>query len=70
MAGLPLVTLAITAAVTAANVRQLRNWHARTGNGDPTSPLLTPEPAFHGFVLLQETPTQQSEAISDWAQVA
>ncbi|WP_028652654.1 hypothetical protein [Nocardioides halotolerans] len=50
--GLPLVTLAITAAATATNLRQLRNWHDRTGNGDPCNPLLAPEPEFHGFVLL------------------
>jgi hypothetical protein len=50
--GLPLVTLAISAAVTASNLRQLRNWHDRTNNGDPTNPLLAPEPAFRGFVML------------------
>jgi hypothetical protein len=51
--GLPLVTLAITAAATATNLRQLCNWHDRTGNGDPTNPLLAPEPRFHGFALLE-----------------
>ena len=51
--GLPLATLAITAAAAAANVRQLRNWHQRTGNGDAMNPLLLPQPEFHGFVLLQ-----------------
>ncbi|WP_028652722.1 hypothetical protein [Nocardioides halotolerans] len=50
--GLPLVTLSITAAATATNLRQLRNWHDRTGNGDLANPLLAPEPEFHGFVLL------------------
>lgn len=50
--GLPLVTLSIAAAVTASNLRQLRNWHARTDNGDPANPLLAPEPVFRGFVML------------------
>ena len=26
-------------AVTAHNMRQVRNWHERTGNGDPSHPL-------------------------------
>lgn len=51
--GLPLVSLAVAAAVTASNVRQLRNWHHRTGNGDPDHPLLQPEPTFRGFALIQ-----------------
>lgn len=55
--GLPLVTLAVSAAVSAANVRQLRNWHDRTGSGDPTNPLLAAAPAFHGFALLEQ-PTE------------
>ncbi|QBI20143.1 hypothetical protein ER308_11600 [Egibacter rhizosphaerae] len=42
--------LAITAA--ACNVRQLRNWHADTGLGDPEHPLLAPDEANHGFVEL------------------
>jgi len=50
--GLPLVTLAIAAAVTASNVRQLRNWHQRTGNGNGGDPLLQPEPAYRGFALI------------------
>lgn len=50
--GLPLVTLALSAAAAACNVRQLRNWHERTGNGDLDHPLLQPEPEFGGFVLI------------------
>jgi hypothetical protein len=50
--GLPLVTLSVAAAVTASNVRQLRNWHQRTGNGTPGHPLLQPEPTFRGFALV------------------
>jgi hypothetical protein len=50
--GLPLVSLAVAASVTAANTRQLRAWHERTGNGDPTNPLLAEEPTFHGYLLL------------------
>jgi hypothetical protein len=56
--GLPLVTLALTAAAAAANVRQLRNWHERTGNGDPANPLLAPEAIFGGFTLLPPGPTE------------
>jgi hypothetical protein len=61
---LPLVTPVVAAAATAASLRQLRNWHQRTGNGDPTNPLLTTEPGFHGFVLLtaqDENPPQAVE---------
>ena len=51
---MPLVTLAITAAATATNLRQLRNWHQRTSNGDPDNPLLATEPAFQGFAYLTD----------------
>jgi hypothetical protein len=54
--GLPLVSLAVVAAVCATNIRQLRNWHQRTGNGHPNDPLLAPEPEFHGFLLLPAPP--------------
>lgn len=50
--GLPMVTLAITAAVVSYNVRELNNWHQRTGNGDPTHPLLGSTPWVDGFVML------------------
>jgi hypothetical protein len=60
-----LVTLAITAAVTAANLRQLRNWHDGTGNGDPANPLLADAPAFHGFILLEEEPSTPAAAPSE-----
>ena len=40
LVGLPMVTLAISAAVVSYNIRELNNWHERTGNGDPTHPLL------------------------------
>jgi hypothetical protein len=55
--GLPLVTLAIAASAAASNVRQLRNWHERTSNGDPLHPLLAPEPVFRGFTLIQDHPS-------------
>lgn len=38
--GLPLVTLTMTAAVVAYNLRELENWYERAGEGDPTNPLL------------------------------
>ncbi|MGZ4561358.1 MAG: hypothetical protein ACXVXJ_10410 [Mycobacteriaceae bacterium] len=57
-----MTTLAITAAAAAANVRQLRNWHQRTGNGDAMNPLLLPQPEFHGFVLLQGS-NQEADAL-------
>jgi hypothetical protein len=59
--GLPLVTLAVAAAVCDTNVRQLRNWHQRTGHGHPADPLLVAEPAFHGYVLLPG-PAQPADA--------
>ncbi len=40
--GLGRVTLLVGIALVAHNMRQLRNWHERTGNGDPTHPLLQP----------------------------
>jgi hypothetical protein len=61
--GLPLVTLAVAAAVAACNVRQLRNWHERTGNGNPTNLLLAAEPAFHGYLLLTvDDPDESAES--------
>jgi hypothetical protein len=39
-------------AASASNVRQLRNWHQRTGNGDRAHPLLQEEPGYHGYALL------------------
>jgi hypothetical protein len=38
-------------AVTASNVRQLRNWHQRNRNGDRAHPLQE-EPRYHGDALL------------------
>jgi hypothetical protein len=61
--GLPLVTLAVAAAVAACNVRQLRNWHERTGNGDPTNALLVAEPTFHGYLLLAGTEPAENVAL-------
>jgi hypothetical protein len=58
--GLPLVTLAIAAATTASNLRQLRNWHHRTSNGNPTNPLLAAEPVYRGFLLITN-PTATSD---------
>ncbi|MDP5185511.1 hypothetical protein QOZ88_23000 [Blastococcus sp. BMG 814] len=60
--GLPLVTLAMAFAVTASNVRQLRNWHQRTGAGDPAHPLLQAEPEFHGYALLT---AEQAAGVDD-----
>lgn len=41
--GLARVTLFVGIAVTAHNMRQLRNWHERTNRGDPDHPLLAPD---------------------------
>lgn len=40
--GLPLVSLAVAAAVTASNVRQLRNWALRVGDDGASNPLFSP----------------------------
>ena len=37
------ITLLLGVTATAHNARQLSNWHVRTGNGDPTHPLLAPD---------------------------
>jgi hypothetical protein len=60
--GLPLVTLAMAFGVTVSNVRQLRNWHERTGNGDTGHPLLQAEPEFHGYTLLT---AHEADAVDD-----
>jgi hypothetical protein len=38
--GVPLVTLAMSAAVIAYNMRELESWYTRASEGDPTNPLL------------------------------
>ena len=63
--GLPLVTLAVAASVTACNVRQLRNWHDRTGNGNTTHPLLAPEPVR--LLVLPITPPAGAQALPEAA---
>lgn len=51
--GLPLVTLTMTAAVVAYNLRELESWCERAGEGDPTNPLLT---IYAAHPLHQRTP--------------
>jgi hypothetical protein len=53
--GLPLVTIVVTAAAAVTNMRLLRTWHAQTGLGDETHPLLQPDQPFHGFAQLSES---------------
>jgi hypothetical protein len=59
-----MVTLAISAAVVSYNIRELNNWHERTGNGDPTHPLLSSTTWVHGFAMLTQ---EQADAIDTQA---
>ena len=60
--GLALVNIATAFAAVSYNLRILRNWQERTGLGDPTHPLLQPEPENYGFVCLTK---EQAEHIAD-----
>jgi hypothetical protein len=42
------------AAVVSYNMRMLRNWHERTGFGDPNDPLLSPDDHVYGYSLVTE----------------
>lgn len=50
--GLATSTLVMAAAAAVTNMRLLRTWHAETGLGDDTHPLLQPDEPFHGFSQL------------------
>lgn len=63
LVGLSMVTLAITAAVVPYNVRELNNWHRRTGNGEPSHPLLGRTKWVNGFAVI----TQEDAAALDSA---
>lgn len=41
-------------AVASYNMRMLRNWHERTGQGDPDNPLLRPDDIVYGYAALSE----------------
>ena len=58
--GLPWVTIVLTLAAAATNVRLLRRWHESSGIGDPTHPLLRPDQPFYGFTQLT---AHQAQAI-------
>ncbi|MGV1004804.1 MAG: hypothetical protein ACOYEV_08555 [Candidatus Nanopelagicales bacterium] len=58
--GLPWVTIVLTLAAAATNVRLLRRWHESSGTGDPTHPLLRPDQPFYGFTQLT---AHQAQAI-------
>ncbi len=49
--GLPLVTIVLAVAAAVTNTHQLRKWHHDTQRGDPTHPLLKPDPIHLGTVL-------------------
>jgi hypothetical protein len=50
--GMPLVTLAVTAAVVAYNLRELENWYARCRAADHSNDLVA---AYAGHPLHQQT---------------
>jgi hypothetical protein len=73
--GRALVTLGLTAAVVAYNLRELENWHARASKHCPDNPLLAtyeqhplhrPTQWVHGFTML--TQAQRAQWEHDWRQ--
>ena len=73
--GRALVTLGLTAAVVAYNLRELENWHARATQHCPDNPLLAeyaehplhqPTQWVHGFSML--TQAQRAQWEQDWRQ--
>ncbi|MCW2701382.1 MAG: hypothetical protein JWQ45_2917 [Blastococcus sp.] len=71
--GRALVTLGLTAAVVAYNLRELENWHARASKHCPDNPLLRvyeqhplhqPTKSGHGFTML--TQSQRAQWEHDW----
>ena len=60
-AGLAAFILAAGTAIAACNLRQLRVWHERTGNGNPDHPLLTIDPPRLGHA---EHTAESAEAIA------
>lgn len=52
--GIVWANLAVAMSAASYNMRMLRNWHERTGLGDPDHPLLQPDDVHHGFVYLTE----------------
>ena len=73
--GRALVTLGLTAAVVAYNLRELENWHARASKHCPDNPLLRtyeqhplhqPTNWVHGFTMF--TAEQRAQWERDWRQ--
>jgi hypothetical protein len=71
--GQALITLGLTAAVVAYNVREMENWHARASKHCPDNPLLAryaahplhqPTEWVYGFKMLSRDERQQWE--QDW----
>ncbi len=60
--GLVWVNLIVTLSAASYNTRMLRNWHERTGLGDPNHPLLTVDEEMFGFVFLSAA---ERDAIDD-----
>jgi len=50
--GLVWANLVISLCAASHNERMLRNWHERSGRGDPAHPLLQPDAENHGFLFL------------------
>lgn len=50
--GIGKATLLSLGAIVVYNLRMLRNWHERTGLGDPDNPLLTPDEKPYAVVAL------------------
>lgn len=60
--GLPMVTLAMTAAMVSYNIRELNNWHQRTGLGDSEHPLLATTEWVNGFTMLTRQQADEIDA--------
>ncbi len=59
--GLPMSHIVIATAAAVTNMRLLRAWHTETDLGDPTHPLLRPDPPRYGHIDL----TAQQAALID-----
>jgi len=60
--GLAMATIVAALKVSLYNEEQLRAWHARTGLGPDTHPLLTPDPHYWGFKDLTKAEAEAMDA--------
>ncbi|MEI8082759.1 MAG: hypothetical protein WCI74_13045, partial [Actinomycetes bacterium] len=66
--GLPMVSLVLACAAALTNMRVLRSWHAETGLGETTHPLLQPDRPHYGFAELTQEQAQAADTENALAQ--